>query len=46
MTKDSSRTAAGELQKKVEFRGQKCFKTIIKQHLDHHMLFGKASINK
>ncbi len=46
MAKDSSRITAGELQKKVEFRGQKTFKKIIKQHLLHHMLFGRASRKK
>ncbi len=29
MAKDSSRTTAGELQKKVEFRDQRTFKKII-----------------
>ncbi len=43
MAKDSSRITAGELQKKVEFRGQKTLKKNIKQHLHHHMLFGRAS---
>ncbi len=37
--KDSSKITAGELQKKVVFQGQ----GIIKQHLHHHMLFGRAS---
>ncbi len=41
MAKDSPRNTAGELQKKVEFRGQKTLKKIIKQHLHHHMLFGR-----
>ncbi len=43
MAKDSSRTTAGELQKMVEFRGQKTLKKIVKQHLHHHMFFGRAS---
>ncbi len=43
MAKDSSRITAGELQKKVESRGQKNFKKIIKHH---HMLFGRASRKK
>ncbi len=46
MAKDSPRTTAGELQKIVEFRGQKTFKKIIKQPLHHHMLFGRASRKK
>ncbi len=46
MAKDSSRITAGELQKKVEFQGQKTFKKIIKQHLHHHMLFGRDSRKK
>ncbi len=44
MAKDSPRTTAGELKKIVEFRGQKSFKEIVKQHLHHHMLFGRVSI--
>ncbi len=43
MAKDSPRTIAGELQKKVEFWGQKTFKNVIKEHLHHHMLFGRVS---
>ncbi len=43
MAKDSSRIAAGELQKIVESRGQKTLKKIVKQHLHHHMLFGRVS---
>ncbi len=43
MAKDSSRTTAGELQKIVESRGQKTKKKIVKQHLHHHMLFGRVS---
>ncbi len=43
MAKDSSRTTAGELQKIVESRGQKTKKIIVKQHLHHHMLFGRVS---
>ncbi len=43
MAKDSSRTAAGEFQKIVESRGQKTKKIIVKQHLHHHMLFGRVS---
>ncbi len=43
MAKDSSRTTAGELQKIVESRGQKTKKNIVKQHLHHHMLFGRVS---
>ncbi len=43
MTKDSPRTTAGELQKIVESRGQKTFKEIFKQHLHHHVLFGRVS---
>ncbi len=46
MAKDSPRTTAGELQKKVEFRGQKTLKKIINQHLHHQMLFGRASRKK
>ncbi len=38
MTKDSSRTTAGELQTIFESRGQNTFKKIVKQHLHHHML--------
>ncbi len=45
MAKDSSRTTAGELQKIVEFRGQKTFKKIVKQHLHHHVLFGRCFKN-
>ncbi len=44
MAKDSPRTTAGELQKIVESRGQKTLKKIVKQHLHHHMLFGRVSI--
>ncbi len=46
MTKDSSRTTAGELQRLVESRGQKTLKKKkkIKQHLHHHhVLFGRVS---
>ncbi len=44
MAKDSPRTTDGELQKIVESRGQKTFKKkIVKQHLHHHMLFGRVS---
>ncbi len=43
MAKDSSRTTAGEFQKIVESRGQKTKKIIVKQHLHHHMLFGRVS---
>ncbi len=43
MAKDSPRTTAGELQKIVESRGQKTLKEIVKQHLHHHMLFGRVS---
>ncbi len=43
MAKDSSRTTAGELQKIVESRGQKTPQKIVKQHLHHHMLFGRVS---
>ncbi len=48
MAKDSSRTTAGELQKIVEFRGQKTLQKkikikIVKQHLHHHMLFRRVS---
>ncbi len=44
MAKDSSRTTAGELQRLVESRGQKTKKKKkIKQHLHHHMLFGRVS---
>ncbi len=43
MAKDSPRTTAGELQKIVESRGQKTLKRIVKQHLHHHMLFGRVS---
>ncbi len=39
MAKDSPRTTAGELQKKVEFQGQKTFKKIIKQHLHNHVVW-------
>ncbi len=39
MAKDSSRITAGELQKKVEFRGQKTLKKKIKQHLCHHVVW-------
>ncbi len=42
MAKDSPRTTAGELQKKVESWGQKTQKTIDKQYLHHHMLFGRV----
>ncbi len=42
----SSRTTAGELQKKVAFRGQKTLKKNIKQHLHHLMLIGRASRKK
>ncbi len=44
MAKDSSRITAGELQRKFESRGQKTFKKkIVKQHLHHHVLFGRVS---
>ncbi len=44
MAKDSPRTTAGELQKIVESRGQKTLKKkMVKQHLHHHMLFGRVS---
>ncbi len=43
MAKDSPRTTAGELQKIVESRGQKTLKKKVKQHLHHHMLFGRLS---
>ncbi len=43
MAKDSPRTTAVELQKVVESRGQKTLKKIVKQHLHHHMLFGRVS---
>ncbi len=43
MAKNSPRTTAGELQKIVGFQGQKTFKKIVKQHLYHHMLFGRVS---
>ncbi len=46
MAKDSPRTTAGELQKKVEFRSQKTFTKFIKQPLHHHMLFGRVSRKK
>ncbi len=42
VAKDSPRTTAGELQKIVVSRGQKNLK-IVKQHLHHHMLFGRVS---
>ncbi len=43
MAKDSPRTKAGELQKIVESLGQKTLKKlIVKQHLHHHMLFGRV----
>ncbi len=44
MAKDSPRTTAGELQKIVESRGKKTLTKIVKQHLHHHMLFGRVSI--
>ncbi len=43
MANDFPRTTAGELQKIVESRGQKTLKRIVKQHLHHHMLFGRIS---
>ncbi len=43
VAKDSPRTSAGELQKIVESRGQKTLKTVVKQPLHHHMLFGRVS---
>ncbi len=46
MAKDSPRTTAGELQKIVESWGQKTLKKMVKQHLHHHMLFGRASRKK
>ncbi len=46
MAKDSPSTTAGELQKIVESQGQKTLKTTIKQHLHHHMLFGRISRSK
>ncbi len=33
----------GELQKIVESRGQNTLKKIVKQHLYHHILFGRVS---
>ncbi len=43
MDKDYPRTTAGEFQNIVESLGQKTFKKIVKQHLHHHMLFGRVS---
>ncbi len=43
MSKDSPRTTAGELQKTLESRCQKTLKKMVKQHLHHHMLFGRVS---
>ncbi len=43
MAKDSSRTTARELQKKVDFSGSENLKNKVKQHLHHHMLFGTVS---
>ncbi len=43
MAKDSSKTTAGELQKIVKSQGQKTLKKMVKQHLHHHMLFGRVS---
>ncbi len=44
MAKDSPRTTAGELQKIVESQGpEKPLKKIVKQHLHHHMSFGRVS---
>ncbi len=43
VSKDSPRTTAGELQKILESRCQKTLKKIVKQHLHHHMLFGRVS---
>ncbi len=51
MAKDSPRTTAGEFQKIVESRGQKngqtasISKKMVKQHLYHHILFGRVSRN-
>ncbi len=42
--KTGPRTTPGELQKIVESLGQKTLQKIVKQHLHHHMLFGKVSI--
>ncbi len=39
---DFPRTTAGKLQKIVESRAQKTFKNMVKQHLHHHMLFGRV----
>ncbi len=43
MAKDSMRTTAGELQKIVVSRGQKTLIKMVKQHIHHHMLFGRFS---
>ncbi len=43
MAKDSPWTTAGELMKIVESQGQKTFEKMVKQHLHHHMLFGRVS---
>ncbi len=43
VAKDSPRTTAGQLQKIVESRAQKALNKMVKQHLHHHMLFGRVS---
>ncbi len=43
MSKGSPKSTAGELKEIVESQGRKTFKKIIKQHLHHHVLFGRAS---
>ncbi len=42
MAKDSPKTTAGELQKIVSVSGSENLKEIVKQHLHHHMLFGRV----
>ncbi len=41
--KDSPRTTTGELQRKVEFWGQKTFQKWSNSTYNHHMLFGRVS---
>ncbi len=47
MAKDSPRTTAGELVKKIKFQGQKTFlKNVSNSTYNHHMVFGRASRKK
>src|SRR4029434_6922060 len=46
LVKESPRITAGELQRLVEFWGQKVSKTTIRRHLHHHKLFLRVARKK